>query len=62
MNRYASVPWPWIGLLLCLALVGQEALLANVHGPSLVESGYRVLVITVGVALRTCSRSWSAPA
>jgi protein dithiol:quinone oxidoreductase len=49
MNRYATVPWPWIGLLLCLALLGQEALLANVHGPSLVESGYRVLVVTVGV-------------
>jgi disulfide bond formation protein DsbB len=39
MNRYATVQWPWIGLLLCLALLGQEALLA----------GIRVLVITVGV-------------
>jgi disulfide bond formation protein DsbB len=49
MNRYASIPWPWIGLLLCLALIGQEALLANVHGPSLVESGYRILVVAIGV-------------
>ena len=49
MNRYAAVPWPWIGLLLCVALLGQEALLAHAHGPSLVESGYRVLVIAIGV-------------
>jgi disulfide bond formation protein DsbB len=49
MNRYAAVQWPWIGLLLCLALLGQEALLAGSHGPSLLESGYRVLVMTIGV-------------
>src|SRR5690349_13658010 len=49
MNRYAAVQWPWIGLLLCLALLGQETLLAGVHGPSLLESGYRVLVMTIGV-------------
>lgn len=50
MNRYAAIPWPWIGLLLCLALLGQEALVAGFHGgPSLVQSGYRVFVITIGV-------------
>jgi protein dithiol:quinone oxidoreductase len=50
MNRYAAVPWPWIGLLLCAALLAQEALLAGFHaGPSLVQSGYRVAVMTVGV-------------
>ena len=50
MNRYAAVQWPWIGLLLCFALLGQEALLAGFHaGPSLVQSGYRVLVMTIGV-------------
>src|SRR3954467_13514033 len=50
MNRYATVQWPWIGLLLCLALLGQEALLAGFHaGPSLTQSGYRVLVMTIGV-------------
>src|SRR5438105_8040002 len=50
MNRYAAVQWPWIGLLLCAALLGQEALLAGFHaGPSLVQSGYRVAVMTVGV-------------
>ncbi len=50
MIRYATVQWPWFGLFLCLALLGQEALLAGFHaGPSLVQSGYRVLVITIGV-------------
>jgi len=50
MIRYATVQWPWFGLLLCLALLGQEALLAGFHaGPSLVQSGYRVLVMTIGV-------------
>ncbi|HEY4137045.1 MAG TPA: disulfide bond formation protein B [Casimicrobiaceae bacterium] len=50
MNRYTAIPWPWIGLLLCLALLGQEALLAGFHaGPSLAQSGYRVFVITIGV-------------
>src|SRR5207248_6196118 len=48
--RYATVQWPWFGLLLCLALLGQEALFASVHAsPSLVQSGYRVLVMTIGV-------------
>jgi len=51
MIRYATVQWPWFGLLLCLALLGQEALFAGFHaGPSLVQSAYRVLVMTIGVA------------
>jgi protein dithiol:quinone oxidoreductase len=51
MTRYPAVPWPWIGLLLCLALIGQEALLAGFHaGPSLLQSGWRVLVMAIGVA------------
>ena len=50
MIRYATVQWPWFGLLLCLPLLGQEALLVSFHaGPSLVQSGYRVLVMTIGV-------------
>jgi len=50
MNRYAAIPWPWIGLLLCVALLGQEVLLAGFHaGPSLVQSGYRIFVIAIGV-------------
>jgi disulfide bond formation protein DsbB len=51
MMRYSAVPWPWIGLLLCVALIGQEALLAGFHaGPSLLQSGWRVLVMAIGVA------------
>ena len=50
MTRYAAVPWPWIALLLCIALVGQEALLASIRGPSLIEASYRVGVMTIGVA------------
>src|SRR5205823_5016380 len=50
MIRYATVQWQWFGLLLCLALLGQEALFAGFHaGPSLVQSAYRVLVMTIGV-------------
>ena len=50
MNRYAAVPWPWIGLLLCVALLGQEALVASFHAaPSLLQSGYRIFVIAIGV-------------
>ncbi len=26
MTRYATVPWPWVGLVLTLALLGQEIL------------------------------------
>src|SRR5882757_3027686 len=51
MMRYSAVPWPWIGLLLCVALIGQEALLAGFHaGPSLLQTGWRVLVMAIGVA------------
>ena len=50
MTRYSAVPWPWIGLLLCLALVGQEALLAGSHASRpLLYAGWRVLVMAVGV-------------
>ena len=50
MTRYAAVPWPWVGLVLCVALIGQEALLAGFRAePSLLQSGYRVLVMTIGV-------------
>ena len=26
MMRYAAIPWPWVGLAMTLALLGQEAL------------------------------------
>lgn len=51
MNRYPTLPWPWAGLILCLALLGQEALLRWFGAePSLAEAAYRVLVMTIGVA------------
>jgi protein dithiol:quinone oxidoreductase len=54
MNRYAALPWPLAGLLVCLALVLQEWLLKQFGtGPSMLQSGYRVLVMTIGVASLT---------
>lgn len=50
MNRYA-LPLPWVGLFLCLALLAQEALLRSLGtDTSMVESIYRVGVMTIGVA------------
>ncbi len=46
--RYPSLTWPWVGLLLCLALLGQEYLqLAT--GPDASLSAYRIAVMVVGV-------------
>ncbi len=54
MNRYAALPWPLAGLLVCLALLLQEWLLKQFGtGPSMLQSGYRVLVMTIGVASLT---------
>lgn len=54
MNRYAALPWPLTGLLVCLALVLQEWLLKQFgSGPSMLQSGYRVAVMTIGVASLT---------
>ena len=51
MNRYAAIPWPWAGLFLCLALLGQELLLRWFGAqPSLSEAAYRVFVMVLGVA------------
>jgi disulfide bond formation protein DsbB len=51
MNRYAAVPWPWAGLILCIALLGQELLLRWFGAqPPLSEAVYRVFVMTLGVA------------
>jgi protein dithiol:quinone oxidoreductase len=46
--RYPSLSWPWVGLLLCLALLGQEYLLLAL-GPNAPLSAYRVTVMAVGV-------------
>jgi disulfide bond formation protein DsbB len=48
--RNTALPWPWVGLLLMVALVGQEMLM-RVFGsePSLSQSLYRVAVMAIGV-------------
>ncbi len=49
MMRYTAVPWPWVGLAIALALLGQEALFMWLGAnPSLVQTSYRMLVITIG--------------
>src|SRR5262249_4185802 len=51
MMRYSAVPWPWVGLVLAFALLGQEALLAWLGtNPSLAQTSYRMLVWTIGAA------------
>src|SRR5574340_1754230 len=51
MNRYPSIPLPWAALILCLALIGQEALLRWFGGePSLPEAAWRLLLMTFCVA------------
>jgi hypothetical protein len=46
--RYPSLTWPWVGLLLCLALLGQEYLqLAT--GPNAPLTAYHVTLMAVGV-------------
>jgi disulfide bond formation protein DsbB len=50
MIRYASIPWPWAGLVLVLALLGQEILFRWLGTePSLTQSLYRVGVMTLGI-------------
>ena len=50
MTRHAAIPWPWVGLAVALALLGQEVLLkwfgAN---PSLAQTSYRILIAIIGV-------------
>jgi len=46
--RYPSLTWPWVGLLICLALLGQEYLLLAL-GPNAPLTAYRVTLMAVGV-------------
>jgi disulfide bond formation protein DsbB len=46
--RYPSLPWPWVGLLLCLALLGQEYML-HAAGPNAPLTVYRLALMAVGV-------------
>jgi len=48
VGRYPSLTWPWVGLLLCLALLGQEYLLFSV-GPNPPLTVYRLVVMAVGL-------------
>jgi disulfide bond formation protein DsbB len=49
MMRYSEIQWPWVGLVLALALVGQEFLLTWLGpNPSLLQTSYRMLIMTVG--------------
>jgi disulfide bond formation protein DsbB len=49
MMRYTAVPWPWVGLAIAFALLGQEALFMWLGAsPTLAQTGYRMLVITLG--------------
>jgi disulfide bond formation protein DsbB len=47
-SRYPSIAWPWVGVLLCAALLGQEYLL-QVTGPNAPLTAYRLTLMTVGV-------------
>jgi disulfide bond formation protein DsbB len=46
--RYPSLTWPWVGLLLCLALLGQEYL-QEATGPNAPLTAYRITLMAVGV-------------
>ena len=46
--RYPSLTWPWVGLVLCLALLGQEYLFLAV-GPNAPLTAYRITMMAVGV-------------
>lgn len=49
MRRYATIPWPVAGLLMAVALIGQETLLQWLGtNPSLAQTTYRMLVWTIG--------------
>ena len=50
MMRYSAIPWPWVGVLLALALIGQEYLFTWLGpGSSLAQTAYRMLIMTIGV-------------
>lgn len=51
MNRYAALPWPITGLLIAVALIGQEYLARRAGTePSMLQSGLRVGTMAIGVA------------
>jgi len=51
MTRHSMVPWPWAGLVLTLALLGQEVLFRWLgNDPSLTQTLYRIAVMAIGVS------------
>jgi disulfide bond formation protein DsbB len=51
MTRYWNVPVPWAGLVLALALLGQEVLFRWLgNDPSLTQTLYRIAVMAIGVS------------
>ena len=50
MMRYAAIPWPWAGLFVAIALVGQETLLTRARHAirRSRRPRYRMLVWTIG--------------
>ena len=47
-SRYPALTWPWVGVILCLALLGQEYML-QAAGPNAPLTLYRIVLMSVGV-------------
>ncbi len=47
-SRYPALPWPWVGLILSLALLGQEYMFQAI-GRDAPVTAYRVTLMAVGV-------------
>ena len=48
-SRYPALTWPWVGVILCLALLGQEYML-QAAGPNAPLTLYRIVLMLVGVS------------
>jgi disulfide bond formation protein DsbB len=48
-SRYPALTWPWVGVILCLALLGQEYML-QAAGPNAPLTLYRIVLMSVGVS------------
>src|SRR5207237_10441478 len=48
-SRYPALTWPWVGVLLCLALLGQEWLLRGA-GPNAALTGSLIGSVADGVS------------
>lgn len=50
MMRYSGIPWPWLGLVAALTLIGHEALFGSL-GPStsFTLTAYRMIYLAIGV-------------